>query len=75
MKSKKIGKIYDGRWKCIDIEHTSKNYYRFLLENIYNHEIIRVSRETMVKVDRGYSISKVYSMKNKIERKGKVIRF
>lgn len=75
MKSNKIGKIYDGRWKCIEVVHTSGDYYKFILENIYNHEKIELSKCTMYRVEQGYSISRVYRRKRIIEKRTNEIKF
>ena len=55
MKSKYIGKIYDGRWKVIRFENyvVGKTTGRFVLKNIYNDEETVVKDATLRRIDRG----------------------
>ena len=48
MTSKYKDKIYDGRWKVLGC-HNNK----YTLENIYNHQQIKVSNDTMARIDKG----------------------
>lgn len=47
-KSKYKDKLYDGRWKVIQVK---RNKYK--LENIYNHQTIEIANETMANIDAG----------------------
>lgn len=48
MKSRYIGNVYDGRW-----EVKERNGKTFVLENIYNHEIMELDATVMGNVDKG----------------------
>ena len=54
MNSKYLGKIYEGRWKVIDMIYRNDGRNQvYILENIYNHERIQVCPPVMAKVDKG----------------------
>lgn len=47
MKSKYLGKIYEGRWEVIKAEKRV-----ITLKNIYNQEIMEIDRNILMRVDR-----------------------
>lgn len=73
MKSKYLGKIYDGRWKVIDYKRLNKKYsdYQYTLQNIYNQEKITISGRHLYRIDKnGLSVCRFYG--NKINRKRRI---
>ena len=70
MKSRFIGNIYDGCWKCISL---NKKYYT--LRNIYNENEIVVHYHTLLRIEQGKtSVSKIWRYNN-ITRKKKMNLF
>ena len=70
--NKRIGKIYEGRWRVESfIKYQKSHNGSYLLRNIYNgHEII-LCYMTMRKIDAGgTSISAILCKKARIEKKG-----
>lgn len=65
MKSKYLGKIYDGRWKVIDYKIlNTKSRYEYTLQNIYNGEKITISRSQMYRINKNsQSVCRVYGNK------------
>lgn len=53
VKSKYIGKVYDGMWEVIDLRKTDKTNIHYVLENIYNHNQCEITGEAMRNLDRG----------------------
>ena len=73
MKSKYLGKIYDGRWKVIGYKRLNKKYreYEYTLQNIYNGEKMTISGRHMYRIEKkGLSVCRTYG--NKISRKRKI---
>lgn len=56
MKSKRVGKIYDGRWECVEIINSKTSNRKFRLKNIYNDNEIIVNKNTMSLFDKGMSV-------------------
>lgn len=66
MKSKYLGKIYDGRWKVIGYKRLNKKYrdYEYTLQNIYNKEKMIISSTQLYRIDKkGMSACRVYGNK------------
>ena len=67
VRSKYIGKVYDGRWEVVKREHYGKckgGSSRFVLRNIYNGMETTVKDTTLRKIDRGeLTVSGVMSIK------------
>jgi hypothetical protein len=59
-------KVYDGRWKVIDIEFIegkSVNYY-VILENIYNQEQMKITKSSFYNIENGKtSVSAIRRLK------------
>lgn len=74
--SKYLGKIYEGRWKVIEMVYTkcgSINGYK--LENIYNKETIFVNHNYMPLVDKNeLTISKLRQRKV-VRNKSRIWKF
>ena len=76
MKSKYLGKIYDGRWKVIEYKNISKKYrdYEYTLQNIYNGEKMTISGTQLYRIEHnGLSICRTY--RNKISRKRRITQW
>ena len=76
MKSKYLGKIYDGRWKVIDYKRLNKKYrdYEYTLQNIYNGEKMTISNTQLYRIEKnGVSVCKTY--RNKISRKRSIFQW
>ena len=71
-KSKYIGKIYEGRWKVIEIE-TKKEPYRitnYVLENIFNHSRMVLKNRQILNIEKGLTtISKIIAYQNVMLKK------
>lgn len=66
MKSKYLGKIYDGRWKVIDYKRLNKKYreYEYTLQNIYNGEKMTISSTQLYRIEHnGISVCRTYRNK------------
>ena len=71
MESKKIGNIFEGRWKIIS--YTRPNY---TLENIYNGKRIEIHSNSVKRIERGETtISRIICFRlNKERSNGKRIK-
>ena len=69
MTNKRIGKIYDGRWRVIRYEKP-----KYILQNIYNQEEMSIKDVTLKKIEEGETtISKVRL--HHMRRQGKKLGF
>lgn len=69
--SKYIGRIYEGRWKCVKYENQKSHIY-YTLENIYNGQQLQVNGENMAKIENNRTtVSKILAFRVCKERKHK----
>lgn len=72
MKSKYLGKIYDGRWKVIEYKkrNAKYRYYEYTLQNIYNKEKMIISSSQLYRIEHnGVSACRVYGNKKNKNRR------
>ena len=62
VKSKKIGKVYEGAWEIIESmsTNTKTKHTNYVLKNIYNGRLLVICDSQLLKIEKGESsISKV----------------